>query len=593
MLFDFLRQRRFAVPQDALERQRSYLVLAASRVFLAVASLVAIYLDPTEPARYAPVAYGLLVFFVGHSIAALFYVQLHPNVGTGYALTMHVVDILWAAAVSLFTTGPNSPFFLLFFFTLLSAAFRWGFLASLATALTAIGVLAVEALVLSSSRHAHLLEGEFDLNRLIIRASYLLLMGVLIGYAAQDEKQLRAENLFISRLTERVASVERSLSATVLTVMTEIARLFDVPRVFIAVRDGNSGQLYLWTLSRPREPQPELRFAELDPDAAADFLFPAAGAAWLATRPPGDTAAPWPVVLLDANGHLRRQPYALPVPAPLGEQAQSLLAVDFSFGESWSGRLLLPDPRLQATPVRELRFVRKLFQQLGAAVYNLYLVRRLRSRAGAIERARAARELHDGAIQSLISAEMQVDVLRRKCAGTAPPMAGELGRIQEILRQEVISLRDLMQQIRPVDIGPNDLVEFIADTVDRFRRDTGIDARFVAELEDVPFPSRVCRELARMTQEALVNVRRHAAATRVTVRVARGETGWQLVIEDNGRGFPAAAAPMNGGGLQSPPAILRERAQLIGASLQVYSKAGEGTRIEITVPRAARATYAG
>ena len=71
------------------------------------------------------------------------------------------------------------------------------------------------------------------------------------------------------------------------------------------------------------------------------------------------------------------------------------------------------DPILTSDVEEELRFLQELVRQVGPAVYNVYLLRSLRRRAGALERARFARELHDGAVQSLIAVEMQVDVLRR------------------------------------------------------------------------------------------------------------------------------------------------------------------------------------
>src|ERR1039457_2943384 len=74
-------------------------------------------------------------------------------------------------------------------------------------------------------------------------------------------------------------------------------------------------------------------------------------------------------------------------------------------------------------------------------------MRRLRERAGALERARFARALHDGAIQSLIAVEMQLDVLRRQ-SGTQAPVNEELGRIQSLLREEVLKLRELMQAMK-------------------------------------------------------------------------------------------------------------------------------------------------
>ncbi len=70
-----------------------------------------------------------------------------------------------------------------------------------------------------------------------------------------------------------------------------------------------------------------------------------------------------------------------------------------------------------------------------------------------------------------------------------------------MLRREVLNLRELMQQMRPVDLTPEQLLDYIADTVDRFRRDTGIEASFVSDLQDVHVNPHVCRELVRIVQE--------------------------------------------------------------------------------------------
>ncbi len=100
-----------------------------------------------------------------------------------------------------------------------------------------------------------------------------------------------------------------------------------------------------------------------------------------------------------------------------------------------------------------------------------------------MERARFARELHDGAVQSLIAMEMQVDVLRRQSGSAAPAIEQELGRIQGLLREEVLKLRELMQQMKSLDVDSDRLLSFLSDTVERFQRETGITARFVSELD--------------------------------------------------------------------------------------------------------------
>src|SRR5664279_4933664 len=96
-----------------------------------------------------------------------------------------------------------------------------------------------------------------------------------------------------------------------------------------------------------------------------------------------------------------------------------------------------------------MRFAQNIVAQVAPALYSIYLFRRLRARAGAMERARVARELHDTAIQSLISIEMQVDVLRRRSNGH--PQTSELERIQQLLREEVLNICLLYTSPSPRD----------------------------------------------------------------------------------------------------------------------------------------------
>ena len=172
----------------------------------------------------------------------------------------------------------------------------------------------------------------------------------------------------------------------------------------------------------------------------------------------------------------------------------------------------------QGEKQEELRFLQDVIRQVGPAVYNVYLLHRLRRRAGAAERARFARELHDGAVQSLIAVEMQVDVLRRQ-ATSEGPVYNELGRIQGLLREEVLNLRELMQQMKSIDVDAPRLFAILNDTVERFQRETGITARFVTDIEQPDMPQRVCRELVRIVQEGLVNVRKHSKARHALVRL--------------------------------------------------------------------------
>jgi signal transduction histidine kinase len=98
----------------------------------------------------------------------------------------------------------------------------------------------------------------------------------------------------------------------------------------------------------------------------------------------------------------------------------------------------------------------------------------------------------------------------------------------------------------------------------------------------------VCRELARIAQEALVNVRKHSGAKQVTVQLLQEDGGWQLIVEDDGIGFPFSGrisqSELEASG--KAPGIIRERVRLIQADLTIESKPGKGSRIEIFVPLA-------
>jgi signal transduction histidine kinase len=274
------------------------------------------------------------------------------------------------------------------------------------------------------------------------------------------------------------------------------------------------------------------------------------------------------------------------------KDADSLLVVTLDMGREWTGRFVVVNAKLGSNRERELRFAQNIMRQVAPALYSVYLFRRARSRVGAVERARVARELHDTAIQSLISIEMQLDVLRRRPVGDRH-ISGDLERIQHLLRQEVLNLRELMQSMRPVDIGPHQFLDFISQLVERFRRDTGVSVNFVSELQEVNMPANTCRELVRVVQESLVNIRKHSGAQSALIRFGAQNGLWKLVIDDDGHGFPFAGrytlAELDD--FRRGPAVIKERVRAVGGDMVVESTPGHGSRLEITVPQKGYESY--
>ncbi len=259
-------------------------------------------------------------------------------------------------------------------------------------------------------------------------------------------------------------------------------------------------------------------------------------------------------------------------------------------GHDWGGRLVLVDAEPEGPREETLRFAQRVVRELGGVVQSRFLLGRLRSRIGAMERARVARELHDGTIQSLVGVEMEVDVLRRRADQAGLPLAADLARVQGLLRSEVLELRDTMQRLKPIEIAPEQLVGFLDAAVARFGRDTGIRAIFDCAVEDVDLAPRVCREIGRILQEALQNVRKHSHAQRVLVRFGRAPSGWRLVVDDDGQGFPfegtLSHADLDAG--RKGPHVIKERVRSLGGELTLFTSPGGGARLDILLPREAR-----
>ncbi len=609
---------RLGAPEDIAERARIERVLASARVFLTLAAVVAVYLDPTEPTSYAALAYGILIAYMLWSTYVWVHVHRVERVEE-FGHIIHSLDIAFPMVFILFTAGPNSPFFVFLLFVLTAAAFRWGLPATMITVVVVLGLLGSEAALLSYGPRKGWIEGEYELNRFIIRASYLFTLGLLVGYLGEEEKQWRAENSTLNRLLASVHA-ENGMRASMQIVLSETSRIFQASRALMTLKQAGTDRIYLWKLPsrdgvvQNRELEPDAR-PRYDIALPAYTLFARSGVRKpeSGARKPEPGPRNWRCFGLSADGRKAKLPPSFdPGALPEMNGSNSVLSVVFGVGEEWSGYLLLYDSVTGPDVAGELRFLQNVMRQIGPALYTVFLVRRLRSRAGAIERARVARDLHDGAIQALISVEMQVDVLRRQLAspeksepgsparaafardGVEEPVASGLARVQDLLREQVFGLRMLMQQMKPVEFGPGQFLDYLAEMVDRFRRDTGISAQFVTTLEDVQLPSRVSRELARILQEALVNVRKHSGASNVEVRFAAEDGCWKLGIVDNGHGFDFSGR-LNLKELDAArrgPGIIRERVRSLGGDLTLQSFPGKGSEVVISLPQKSQTTYA-
>jgi signal transduction histidine kinase len=353
--------------------------------------------------------------------------------------------------------------------------------------------------------------------------------------------------------------------------------------VAVVIFEKEAARALKWHLEKDEAGAPpgRTRRVELTTAERAAWLFDDGGRAWHATRDDagqGQTWATEPDVWPLAPRHIQ-----VPSPVLRAHAFRTITAVNLGLADEWHGRVYLFDVAPGSTLPPMLHFLEALAEHITPALTNAFLMRRLRARAGAAERARVARELHDGTIQALFGVDMKIEAIRRSLPAQAPE-AAELTDIQRLLQREVLALRELMQALRPIELDSGDqLPEALASLVERFRRDSGISARFLADGPRVSLAPARAIELVRITQEALVNVRKHSRAQNVLVRLTTGEGTCSLMIEDDGcgSGFEGRLTARELDERHVGPAMIKERARLAGAQLSVHSSPGAGTRVEV------------
>jgi signal transduction histidine kinase len=206
-------------------------------------------------------------------------------------------------------------------------------------------------------------------------------------------------------------------------------------------------------------------------------------------------------------------------------------------------------------------------------------------RAQEEERGRVARELHDEANQLLAAVMAGVDTAEALSAGAGPgALHDTLCRLRLLATTALGDLQRIATELRPPALDEFGLLPALARHVRDRTEGTGVEADVQIEGRRRRMPAAVELALYRIAQEALANVQKHASARRVHVRLRFLPDAVRLDISDDGRGFDPDAAPDESarGGLGV--AGMRERASIVGGSVEVSSRVGGGTRVSARIP---------
>src|SRR5262249_767028 len=378
---------RRPAPLEAFSRTEK--IIAFCRVLLAMGTWAVVVVDPKQPSFHPEIGHAVLGSYLFFSLVLLFVVRgaYVCQDRSGYFST--VADIVWVSVITLFTERGPSPFFLLHVFVISSVSVRWGLAA--AVPVTAVLALLYPLTIFVASRVTDSEDLAFHRAHLF-RPLYLLAAGYLIGYLGEHERRSKRKLGFMLDL---VAPVRRSRNPgrAITRLSRRALQFFNAGRGALVLRDPDSGRYFTWDITRTGgKVRVGLRITEHDP---CPLPFAGATQGFLANdlRPGRPTAVCYDV----RSGTMIGRAIGGELGPPLSS-AQALLVAPVLIQHELRGRAIVIRESRRKFTRDDLEFLLVL---VGQAAANLETVR-LQSKAEELavleERARIARDLHDGFI---------------------------------------------------------------------------------------------------------------------------------------------------------------------------------------------------
>jgi signal transduction histidine kinase len=595
-LLDFERQLPTTMALDTAERlylDRQVTLARAIFVALALVDLIEMSVAGSRTAAAIFLAVYLLL-----ALAVLLYERLSSET----SFTIPLVADFVALAVFLFLTPTVSAWWFLFLFVVFALATQGNtrLMLALVTVATAGIIFRVAMMELSGWSGAW--------HWLTIGLGTVI-SGLGMGFLGAREREHLERQQFLEKVS-RLLQFDRGLTESVRQALGEIAMAFECEQACLAIRDEELERLFVWKI-HPNDR--ELGGPETLPLSRSDtFLTEAfeSSFCWEFNEGAG-TGFGWD----RRSGQIFR---TLPAPPSSTREefgARALLAVTIEAGGRPAGRVLLVNPNGSSAasgssasgatgatggtaalngaggPHRrftrgDLRWLERIVRHVGPPLENVFLMRHLRARAVESERSRISRDLHDGILQTLLSLNIQLDVLRHKFPWTPEQAGKELETLQKTVQQESAELRRMVTDLRPLRVESADMRELMLGFAERFRNEASMAVDLFIEDRNLRLPDRICRELFQIYRESLNNIKKHAKASHVVVKLGQDEAKVSLVVDDNGRGFSFSGRYSSEelDRLRLGPISIKERTRGVGGTLTVESNPGHGARLTVEIP---------
>ena len=544
-----------------IERQIAY-----ARPIVALLALIALL--EQIPYRHAHRTIYFLIAYLFLAVLAL----LFERMLSGLTWHLPLACDLMALGFFIYMSPTTVPAWFPYLFVCYAAGIRWG----LRVAFPMAGGLALLLVMITA------VKGEVHWMRVM---AWLGLVGATLAagggsaFLGDLSRSFAAQNELLARVSSTM-QVDQGLSESLRLLLEELTQAFHTDGAMLVYRDSDLERIFVWQL---RSGESERLIPEnLALTRADGFLLDDLDATICWNSLVGAGAG---------FGWDRRDGRTLKVLPRLPSATQQVLALRSFMSVSFeqmgqpAGRLFLLNGR-RAFRREDLMWFERVARHVGPSVENIFLLRHLRARAIEGERSRISRDLHDGILQTLLSIEIQLDVLRRRITGSPEHTAAGLANLQQTVKNESAELRHMVTDLRPLRVQSADLVDLMRGFAERYRNESALALDVLIDSVELHAPDRVCREIFQIYREALNNIKKHAKASHVVVKLSQDDSRLVLVVDDNGEGF-SFAGRFTGDELDRlrlGPISIKERTRTVGGVLTVESNPGHGARLTIEVP---------
>ncbi|MDR6539072.1 histidine kinase [Variovorax soli] len=537
-------------------------MVARMRLVLSISALLAVFVDPASLRGVGGSTWLIFCGYIVHSLVVCVFSELEAPLTQSRVI--HWLDICWYALIVLLTDGVNSPFFLFFFFAVLTSSFRWGLDEGARVTLASVALFAACGMGSATAQ---------DLPRLLLRSTFILALGYMIIYWGRSKVELK-RRLALLRAVSRLSNPRFGVDHTVTAILENIQRFFvDSNTCLLVVRDKESGACSLRTVRQGdahRSPEAQ----RIAPELAALLMALAPQRAVIYRR------SPWPSLPIfgdaatyDAEkGRWAKETHSACEGLAELLDAGAFIDVPVNLRKS-EGRLIVLSRR-GAFRRSDALFLGHVVAQAFPVVENIELLDRMASDAASQERLKIALDLHDTAIQPYIGLKMGLSALRNK-ASADNPLVEDLDRLQDMAARVIGDLRRYAGAVRNgLDRSEQAVLMVLRQQAAQVRDFYGIDIAVRVDGE-LNVNDRMAAEILQIVREGLNNICKHTLAHCGAVRLACADGLLKVEIENEADGSHA---------IEFLPHSICERASALGGNASVHRGTGGAVSVHVEIP---------